>query len=360
MRSRHPILNTLVVAVLLAAAAAAAYVGWESVRPAPLPPGIARGNGRLEAVEIDVAAKIAGRIAEVLVNEGDVVAAGQVVARMDTAALEAQLREAEARLRRAMIGIETANALVVQREAERGAAQAVVAQRDAQLDAARRRLSRTEELAARGNAPQQTLDDDRATFEGARAAQGAARAQVAAADAAISSARALVVGADAEAEAARATMQRIQVDIDDSALRAPRAGRVQYRVAEAGEVIAAGGRVVNLVDLADVYMTFFLPTTDAGRVALGTEVRLVLDAVPQFVIPAQVSLVSDVAQFTPRTVETAEERLKLMFRVRARISPELLREHASQVKTGLPGVAYVRVDPRVEWPARLQVRLPRP
>jgi HlyD family secretion protein len=125
-------------------------------------------------------------------------------------------------------------------------------------------------------------------------------------------------------------------------------------------VIAAGGRVVNLVDLTDVYMTFFLPTTDAGRVALGTEVRLVLDAAPQFVIPAQVSLVSDVAQFTPRTVETAEERLKLMFRVRARISPELLRAHASQVKTGLPGVAYVRVDPRAEWPARLQVRLPRP
>ncbi|WP_408903904.1 HlyD family secretion protein [Neoroseomonas marina] len=354
----RPFLKTIAIIALVAAAAAAAYVGWQTLRPAPLPPGIASGNGRLEAVEIDVAAKIAGRIAAVLVNEGDFVAAGQVVARMDTAALEAQLREAQARLQRALIGIETANAMVVQREAERGAAQAVVAQRDALLDAARRRLSRTEELAARGNAPQQTLDDDRATFEGARAAQGAARAQVAAAEAAISSARALVVGADAEAEAARATIQRIQVDIDDSALRAPRAGRVQYRVAEAGEVIAAGGRVVNLVDLADVYMTFFLPTTDAGRVALGTEVRLVLDAVPQFVIPAQVSLVSDVAQFTPRTVETAEERLKLMFRVRARISPDLLREHASQVKTGLPGVAYVRVDPRVEWPARLQVRLP--
>ena len=356
---RGPLRSALLLALLLLAAGGG-WFAWQTMRPAPLPPGFAQGNGRVEAVEIDVATKIAGRISDILVNEGDFVTAGQIVARMDTAVLEAQLREAEAQLRRAVIAIETANSLVAQRLAEKDAAIAVAAQRDAQLIAAQRRLARTEELAARGNAPQQTLDDDRATFEGARAAQGAARAQVAAADAAISSARALVVGADAEAEAARATIQRIQVDIDDSALRAPRAGRVQYRVAEAGEVIAAGGRVVNLVDLADVYMTFFLPTTDAGRVALGTEVRLVLDAVPQFVIPAQVSLVSDVAQFTPRTVETAEERLKLMFRVRARISPELLREHTSQVKTGLPGVAYVRVDPRVEWPARLQVRLPRP
>ncbi len=351
--------RTVIRSVLALAVVAAGYLAWHAMQPVPLPPGIASGNGRIEGVEIDVATKIPGRVAEVLVHEGEFVTAGQVLARMDTASLEAQLREARAQLERARIGIQTALSLVAQRESEKEAANAVVAQRAAQLEAARRRLARTEDLAARGNAPQQTLDDDRAAFEGMRAALAAATAQVAAAEAANGSARAQVVAAQADAEAAQATIQRIQVDIDDSALKAPRAGRVQYRVAEPGEVLAAGGRVLNLVDVTDVYMTFFLPTADAGRVALGAEARIVLDAFPQFVFPAQISLVADVAQFTPRSVETSEERLKLMFRVRARVNPELLREHVEQVKTGLPGMAYVRIDPNAAWPENLQVRLPR-
>jgi HlyD family secretion protein len=350
--------KTMLQVLLLLAVAAGGFLLWRSLQTAPLPPGIASGNGRIEGTEIDVATKIPGRIAEVLVNEGEFVTAGQVLARMDTASLEAQLREARARLARARIGIDTANSLVVQRDAEKIATEAVVAQRQAQLEAARRRLARTEELAASGNAPRQTLDDDRAAFEGARAALAAATAQVAAADAAIGSARAQVVAAQAEAEAAQATIERIQVDIDDSALKAPRAGRVQYRIAQPGEILGAGGRVLNLVDVTDVYMTFFLPTEAAGRIALGTEARIVLDAAPQFVFPAEISLVADVAQFTPRTVETAEERVKLMFRVRARVSPDLLRQHVERVKTGLPGMAYVRTDPATPWPANLQVRLP--
>ena len=83
-----------------------------------------------------------------------------------------------------------------------------------------------------------------------------------------------------------------------------------------------------------------------------------LDAAPQYVIPARVSFVADVAQFTPKTVETASEREKLMFRVKAQIPPELLRKYMLQVKTGLPGMAYVRLDDQAEWPARLQVKLP--
>ncbi|MDY0213851.1 MAG: HlyD family efflux transporter periplasmic adaptor subunit, partial [Desulfuromonadaceae bacterium] len=118
------------------------------------------------------------------------------------------------------------------------------------------------------------------------------------------------------------------------------------------------GRVLNLVDLSDVYMTFFLPTAAAGRVALGTEVRLVLDAAPEYVIPAQASFVADVAQFTPKTVETASEREKLMFRVRAQIPVDLLKKHILQVKTGLPGMAYIRLDPTVQWPPHLQIKGP--
>jgi len=102
-----------------------------------------------------------------------------------------------------------------------------------------------------------------------------------------------------------------------------------------------------------VFMTFFLPTAQAGRVALGSDARLVLDAAPQYVMPARISFVSDVAQFTPKSVETEEERQKLMFRVKARIPGELLKKYVRQVKTGLPGMAYVKVDPAAEWPAHL-------
>jgi HlyD family secretion protein len=150
----------------------------------------------------------------------------------------------------------------------------------------------------------------------------------------------------------------LRTEIADGTLKAPRLGRVQYRLAEPGEVLAAGGKVLTLLDLTDVYLTLFLPETVAGRVALGAEARLVLDAVPNLVIPAQVSFVAAKSQFTPKAVETRTEREKLMFRVKVQIPPDLLRQHLSQVKTGLPGVAYVRLDPNAPWPAALQVKLP--
>jgi HlyD family secretion protein len=260
--------------------AAVGIFAWQRFKTSSLPEGFASSNGRLEAVEIDIATKAPGRIKDILVNEGDFVRAGQVLANMDTAVLEAQRREAAAQLQRARISIETAQSQVAQREAEKTAALAVVAQRQAEFDAASKRFARTQKLGTRGIESVEKLDDDRARFEGARAAVSAAEAQSAAAVAAIASARSQVIGAEAEVEAVRATIERLQADIDDSVLRSPRDGRVQYRVAQPGEVLSAGGRVLNLVDLGDVYMTFFLPTKAAGRVALGTEVRLVLDALP--------------------------------------------------------------------------------
>src|SRR5690606_31451874 len=151
-----------------------------------------------------------------------------------------------------------------------------------------------------------------------------------------------------------ATIERIEADIEDSILKAPRNGRVQYVIARPGEVVGAGSPVLNLVDLTDVYMTFFLPEQAAGRVAIGSEARIVLDAAPDFVVPAYVSFVSSTAQFTPRTVETASERQKLMFRVRAHVPAELLERHIEHVKTGLPGVAWVKLDPSAEWPETWQ------
>jgi len=331
---------------------------WWYLQPQELPEGFAAGNGRVEAVEIDIATRTAGRVRDILASEGDFVRAGQELARMDTAVLEAQLREAGARLQQARIGIDTAQSQVSQREAEKRAADALIVQREAELDAARRRLARSEELAAKDAVPMSTLDDHRASVQAARAAVAAAQAQAAAAQAAISQARSNVVSVRSAVEAAQATIQRIQADIDDSVLKAPRDGRVQYRVAQPGEVLSPGGVVLNMVDLADVYVTFFLPMEQAGRIALAGEARIVLDVAPQYVIPAEISFVADVAQFTPKTVETAQERQKLMFRVKARIPPALLEQHLQQVKTGLPGMAYVRLDPQLQWPAELQVRLP--
>lgn len=344
----------------LVLAAFAIAIGWYLTRQLTkdeLPPGIARGNGRVESVAIDISALTGGRVREILVHEGQTVAAGDLLVHMDTQQLEAQLREAQAQLRRGRIGKDVAESGVAQAEAERSAALAVVAQREAELGSAEGRFNRSQQLGDRNAVAQQTVDDDRARVEGARAALDVAHAQVAAAEAGVATATARIVDAEATIEAAEAAIERIQADIDDSALRAPRGGRVQYLVAQPGEVVTGGGRVLNLIDLDDVYMTVFLPTMEAGRLAIGSQARIVLDTAPGVVIPAEVSFLSDVAQFTPRTVETTEERQGLMFRVRVRVAPELLQRHAEYVKPGLPGVAYVRIDPSVEWPESLRAGL---
>ncbi len=348
----------LVSVAVVVLVAGAGYFAWQRFRSPDLPAGIATGNGRIEAIDIDIATKTAGRVKQILVDEGDLVTTGQILVKMDTEALEAQRREAEAQLKRASIGVDTARAQVVQRKAEKEAADAIVGQRQAELDAAQKRFARSEQLAKSGSGSIEALDNDRARFEGAKAAVAAAKAQVAASDSAIRAAESLVVTAQAAVDAAKATIERIQADINDSTLTAPRDGRVQYRIAQPGEVLGAGGKVLNMIDLTDVFMTFFLPTKQAGRVALGAEVHVVLDAAPQFVFPARATFVADVAQFTPKTVETAEERQKLMFRIKAKIAPDLLKKYVRQVKTGLPGVAYVQLDGNAPWPANLQVKLP--
>ncbi|SUC40758.1 HlyD-family secretion protein [Proteus mirabilis] len=252
----------------------------------------------------------------------------------------------------------TAESALSQRQSEQVAAQAVVRQRIAELDASVKRLNRSRALVKTKAISIQQLDDDIARTEGARAAVEAAKAQVTATIAAIDSAKSGIIQAKTKVDAATATERRIMAELDDSILKAPRNGRVQYRVAEPGEVLGAGGRVLNMVDLSDVYMTFFLPTEAAGKAALGSDVHIILDAAPHIVIPAKTTYVASVAQFTPKTVETDNERLKLMFRVRARISPELLEKHLEYVKTGLPGRAYIRLDNSQPWPTDLEVKLP--
>ena len=351
---KYPIKKIIPFAIA-AVVALAAYFVWDTMSQRGPGPGFISGNGRIEATEIDIAAKLPGRVKEVLVGEGDFVKPGQLLAHMQIDTLEAQLNEARAQHQQAISAEYSAKAQVALRESDKSAAVAVVAQRDSELDAAKRRLNRSSVLAKEGAMTMQQLDDDRAQVRGAQATLTAARAQVASAQAGVEAAKAQARGAASTVKAAEATVARIQADITDSQLTAPRAGRVQYKVAQPGEVLGSGGKVLNMIDLSDVYMTFFLPEEAAGKVALGTEVRIVLDAAPDLVIPAKVSFVASTAQFTPKTVETQSERQKLMFRVKGQIPPDLLRKHITKVKTGLPGVAWVRLDPKVAWPDNLTV-----
>ncbi|WP_040726231.1 HlyD family secretion protein [Thiomicrorhabdus sp. Kp2] len=351
-------IKTLVKVLLLLAVAAIAWYVWNQLENSHKTPGLVNGNGRIEAVEIDIATKLGGRIDQILVDEGQFVQAGQILASMQTDVLNAQLAEAQAQYNRAVNGVLSAEAYVAVRNSDVAAAKAVVIQRESELDAAKRRLARSEVLAREKASSAQELDDNRAQVRSASAAVAAAKAQVAAANAAVSAAQAQVVGAQSEIKAVEATIARIQADIDDSLLKSPRTGRVQYRIAQPGEVTSPGGKLLSLVDLSDVYMTFFIPEEIAGRIAIGAEVRIVLDAAPNYVIPAKISFVDSTAQFTPKTVETEKERQKLMFRVKAKIDPELLEKHLEKVKTGLPGLAWIKVDSQVEWPENLHINVP--
>lgn len=345
-------LASLVVVILLIGAA---Y--WKLQDDGATPDGFAKGNGRIEAVSIDVSSKVAGRISKMLVKEGDVVEAGQPLAEFDSRQLQVALVQAQAERKRAVLAVDTAKIGVEQAQAELRAAEAAVKEAEASNEMAQKKYDRTSKLAENSTASQATLDADRAQALSSEAAISLAEAQRAAAAAAINTAKAGVIDAQAAVEVADAAIESIKVQLSDMTLTAPRDGRVQYIVAREGEIVGAGGRVLNLADLGDVYMSIFLPTREAGRIALGTPARVVLDAAPDMTVPAKVTYVADVAQFTPKTVETEAEREKLMFRVKVTIDPDLLKKYSQYVKTGLPGIAYVKLDPDAAWPASLEANL---
>jgi HlyD family secretion protein len=295
-----------------------------------LPEGIVKSNGRIEATQIDVSAKYAGRLQKVMVNEGDDVTAGQEIARISSPEYDAQLRGAQSQVLRAKHALAEAKALIAQRTSD--------------VTLTTTDMERGRQLVRTGALTQQVFDQRVSKAETAKAALKAAEAQRDQAQFAIKS--------------AEADVDRLEAILVDLVLVAPRSGRVQYRLARTGEVVGAGSRVITLLDLSDVYMTIFLPAAQAGRLALGDEARITLDPFPGYVVPATVSFVAADAQFTPKSVETEDERQKLMFRVKLQIDPDLLKKHRRHVKTGVRGMGFVRTRASAAWPADLTVKLP--
>lgn len=314
--------------VLALAAGFAAYRFGFSGGEDPLA-GIARANGRLEFERLDVATLYAGRIERVEVDEGDEVASGAVLARLESATTETQVAEARAR---------------------RGQLEQSVRRAQAQVEAQRQQLKTA----------QMDADNARALYRDGLISQSELNARLAqrdAAQAAVQAARSAAAEAQSGVGQAQALVDRASSVMDDLAVRAPKAGRVEYVLAQPGGVLPAGGRVVSLLDLDDAGMDIFLAAPDINRIPLGSEARLVFDGLDA-VFPARVRHVAAQAQFTPKFVETAEERTRLMFRVRLKIDADTARRYRRWLKGGMTATGYVRLDQTQSWPAQLAVKLP--
>jgi len=300
------------------------------LRGRDMPAGIEKANGNIEATQVDVASKYPGRLATLTVDEGDEVTAGQMVATISSPDTEAELLAAQAKVLKAKQAIAEAVARIAQRKSD--------------LNFARTDYDRGKMLIKDAYISQQMLDSRRNKFETAEAAYVAANAQRDEAEAAI--------------KAAEADVERLQSILVDLVLVSPRSGRVQYRLARTGELVAAHQRILSILDLKDVYLSIYLPWDVAGKLSLGDEARVIADPIPQYVIPATISYVATNPQFTPKSVETVEERQKMIFRVKLQGDPKVLDQYHRSVKTGVRGLGFVRTDPKIAWPKELEVKLP--
>lgn len=320
MKHLRPVIAGIVV---LAVVAAIGWYFWDR-QAGGLPDGFATGNGRLEADQIDIATKIPGRVAEIRVSEGELVQPDDVLAVMDTRELESQLARGKADAARASSQVEEVRAMIELRRAE--------------LTQAEDEYDRASQLAERGVNSQAVADQKKTRLATSQAALHAALAQLNTAERGV--------------EAANALVAQFETQVADATLTAPVLGRILYRLAQPGEVLGGGGKVITLLDLSQVYMEMFLPADQAMRTGLGAEARIKLDSIP-YAVPAYVSFVSPEAQFTPKQVETQSEREKLMFRIKVRLPEELVEAYIEQVKTGVRGVAYIRLAGAEDepWPA---------
>ena len=323
------IVKPLITVILLAAAAGGIFyfVRMNSVR-ADENPGIAVTNGRLELKRYTVQSRYPGRIVEMKADRGDVIKKGDVIAVLEDNDTMATLRSAEAQKK-------SAGAAKERIHAQRAAAETELSLRETELADAKNlmkeKLISSTELKKRDTAVKAKRQE-------------------------ITSLKKAEAAAAADEERASAEIEKVRTVIDDLSVRSPVDGHVEYRLADPGNVISSGSRVMAVLDPLDVTMDVFLPSKDAVKVKVGDEARIVIDGVDA-VFPAKVDFVADDAQFTPKFVETREERDKLRFRVILKVSPDTAAAHPRYLKGGMPAVAYLRTD-NASWPGNLAVKLP--
>lgn len=402
----------LIALILAAAVAFAVYMNYKRTSNTT-PQGFASSNGRLQLQNIDVASLRAGRVSQVLVHEGDLVEKGTPLVTLSSEELDTQLQAAEAAKNQAEAAKNQAEARKVQAEAAKtraiGAvtramgtekraeggyartqsgvsqANAVIAAKMALMKTAKDNLDNTlalrkddlvsvaelqqreqayaaakaEVLAAQAAKAQAAAGGTEAQAGIAEATSGIAEAKaaVAEAQAGISQAQAGINQAQAVIAQAQSQINRVKSIQSDMYVRAPQAGRVEYRIAEVGNVIAPGSKVVTLIDPNNVYLEIFLPTDSSSQVQIGSPARIVLDGI-NAVFPAKVSFVAHQSQFTPKSVETKNEREKMMYRVKLSLDPQVASRYQTLLKGGMTAQGYVQLDPNTAWGKTLEVKMP--
>lgn len=409
MKKSYYILIALILAV---AVAFAVYMNYKRTADTT-PEGFASSNGRLQLQNIDVASLRAGRVSQVLVHEGDLVEKGTPLVTLSSEELDTQLqgaeaaksqaeaaklqaegRKSQAQAAKARAEGAVTRAMGTEKRAEGGYARtqggvnqadAVIAAKKAQLQIALDNLNNTKALRKDDLVSIAELQQREQAYQAAKAevlAAQAAKAQAAAggteaqagiaeAQSGIAEAKAAVAEAQAGIEQAQAGINQAQAGINqaqsqinrvksiqsDMYVRAPQAGRVEYRIVEVGNVIAPGSKVVTLVDPNDVYLEIFLPTDSSNQVQIGSPARIVLDGI-KAVLPAKVSFVANQSQFTPKSVETKNEREKMMYRVKLSLDPQVASRYQTLLKGGMTAQGYVQLDPSKAWSKDLEVKMP--
>lgn len=403
----------ILIALMLAVAVAfAVYMNYKRTADTT-PEGFASSNGRLQLQNIDVASLRAGRVSQVLVHEGDLVEKGTPLVTLSSEELDTQLqgaeaaksqaeaaklqaegRKSQAQAAKARAEGAVTRAMGTEKRAEGGYARtqggvnqadAVIAAKKAQLQIALDNLNNTKALrkddlvsiaelqqreqayqAAKAEVLAAQAAKAQAAAGGTEAQAGIAEAQsgIAEAKAAVAEAQAGINQAQAGIEQAQAGINQAQSQINrvksiqsDMYVRAPQAGRVEYRIVEVGNVIAPGSKVVTLVDPNNVYLEIFLPTDSSNQVQIGSPARIVLDGI-KAVLPAKVSFVANQSQFTPKSVETKNEREKMMYRVKLSLDPQVASRYQTLLKGGMTAQGYVQLDPSKAWSKDLEVNMP--
>jgi HlyD family secretion protein len=319
--------------------------------------GLVSGIGHLEASEIPVATNLPGRVDRILVDEGESVRAGQVVAQLQVPSLVAERTEAYAHHRHALFAAASAEADVLLRQSQAAAAEVVARQYESQFQLIAERLSSAVTMLAASGTSGRAIEELRAEARHAAAAAASADAQLAAARVAVAAARLHVEGAHAAVGAAEATIRRIETTLAEATLKSPRDADVHSRLAEPGDVLQPGNGVLNLVDTGNLHLAFTVPAGTVDAVRVGDEARIVLDSMPQSVFRAIIASVDHIAPASVRQ-DTANERQRPMCRLTARLDRALTHHRVKQLKVGMSGVAWLRLDPAEPWPPTLNVLEP--